>query len=106
MFASISRSRDTKEGNHRTVLDKVLLEYLIGRDSIIKGWQQRGAVLNMLEPRDRMRMLGLVRRPASRSDAIRALPCACSAWCAQLGFLRLFFRPTWLQVLGRVCCPL
>lgn len=69
MFASVGRNRGT-EVNQRTVLDKALLEYFIGRDSVIKAWQQRVAVLNMLEPRDRLRMLGLV-SPTGRAPSVQ-----------------------------------
>lgn len=62
MFASSSRVRGASEDNQRTVLDKALVECFIGRDSVAKCWQQRTALLNMLEPRDRLRTLGLVRK--------------------------------------------
>ena len=66
MFASMGRNRAVAQVNQRTVLDKALLEYFIGARSVLKDWRQRTAVLNMLEPRDRLRLLGLV-RPARPS---------------------------------------
>ena len=68
MFASMSRNRAADQENQRTVLDKALFEYFIGRDSIVKSWQQRSAVLALMEPRDRLRLLGLV-RPGLRQGA-------------------------------------
>lgn len=89
MFTSMGRARAQKEGNHRTVLDAALLKYFIGQESLIKGWQQRSAVLSTLEPRDRLRMLGLVRPPCPSDNymflkfkgcrASELFSCACSA---------------------------
>lgn len=42
------------------------LEFFIGSESVLKGWERKQALLVALRPRDRLRLLGLVRLPSAR----------------------------------------
>lgn len=61
MFASRGRARSVGQANDRTFLDEVLRDLFLSSDSCVKTWRQRSALLALLEPRDRLRLLGLVR---------------------------------------------
>ena len=63
MFASVGRARVLQQANQRTLVDKMLLDLFLGGSSVLKSWRQRSALLGILEPHDRLRLLGLVRRP-------------------------------------------
>jgi hypothetical protein len=43
------------------------VEGFIGTDAVLRSWEQKQALLTALRPRDRLRLLGLVRPAADTS---------------------------------------